>query len=263
MVPLVDAHCHLADPKLTGDLDAVLKRAAAAGIETIISVGALGTIDSDRLTVEIARRHGSVWAVVGVHPHHAADCDAERIAALRELARSRKVVAIGESGLDFFYMNSPAEAQEASLRKHLELASELELPLVMHCRAAERRLSAILHETGIPARGAMIHCFNGDVKAARDFLALGLHISLSGILTFNNTRALRAAAQIIPEDRLTVESDAPYLAPEPHRGRRNEPAFVRHTLDLLAELRGTDADALAARVSENARRFFAVGADGG
>jgi TatD DNase family protein len=260
MVALIDAHCHLADPRFAGDLDAVLERAAAAGIETIISVGALGGIESDRLTVEIARRHEPVKAVVGVHPHHAADCDAERIASLGELARSAEVVAIGETGLDFFYMHSPAEAQEASLRKHLALASELELPIVIHCRSAERRLGAILRETGIPARGAMLHCFTGDEETAEEFVALGLYISFSGVLTFRKTDPLRAAARLVPEERLLVETDAPYLAPIPHRGKRNEPAFVRHTLEVLAELRNTDPDSMAAKVSENARRFFAIGA---
>lgn len=258
MAALTDTHCHLADPGLGGDLSGVLERARAAGVERIVSVGALGPIDTDRLTVEIAARHPNVHAVVGVHPHDAKDCDDARIEALRALARSPKVVAIGETGLDFHYLRSPAEAQEASLRRHLALAAELELPIVIHCRAAEERLAAIVRETGIPARGGVIHCFTGDRNAAGEFIALGFYLSFSGILTFRNAGELRAAAKLVPDGRVMVETDAPYLAPEPYRGRRNEPAFMRRTLEALADIRATDLERLAVVVSENACRFFGV-----
>ncbi|HXN85476.1 MAG TPA: TatD family hydrolase [Candidatus Binataceae bacterium] len=256
MNPLIDTHCHLADPKLHGELDAVLERARAAGIGTIVSVGAISDIATDRLTVEIAERHENIYAVVGVHPHDAKDCDANRIGELRELARSKRVVAIGESGLDFHYMHSPAQAQEESLRRHLELAGELELPIVIHCRNAEKRLAEIVREAGMPSRGGVIHCFTGNREAALEFLALGFHISFSGIVTFRSARELHLAAPVVPDDRVMVETDAPYLAPEPYRGKRNEPAFVRRTLEALAKLRGVEADRLATLTTENARRFF-------
>jgi len=256
MNPIIDSHCHLADPKLRGDLEGALERAAQERIDTIVAVGAISSIETDRLTVEIAERHANVYAAIGVHPHDAKDCDANRLSQLRELAHSKKVVAIGESGLDFHYMHSPAEAQEASLRRHLELATELDLPIVIHCRNAEDRLASIVREVGMPSRGGVIHCFTGNRVAAREFVALGFYISFSGIVTFRSARELHLAAPTIPDDRVMVETDAPYLAPEPYRGKRNEPAFVRRTLEVLASLRGVEADHLATITSENARRLF-------
>jgi TatD DNase family protein len=256
MDTILDAHCHLADPRLYPDLEGALARAAAAAVEMIVAVGAIDTIETDRLTVEIAERHPHVFAAVGVHPHNAADCDDPRIAALAQLARSSKVVAIGETGLDFHYMHSAAEAQERALRRHLELARALDLPVMIHCRDAERRLCEIVGETGVPPAGGMIHCFTGDAGAAQAFVDLGFYVSFSGILTFRKADALRAAAMIVPEDRLLIETDAPYLAPEPYRGKRNEPAYVRRTFEALAALRGADASALAARIRDNAARLF-------
>jgi TatD DNase family protein len=256
MIPIIDTHCHLADSKLDPDLKGVLDRAREAGLEAIVSVGAISSLETDRRTVEIAEAHPNIYAAIGVHPHDAKDCDADRIRALRELARSRRVVAIGESGLDFHYLHSPVEAQEAALRRHLELASELELPISIHCRKAEARLAAIMREVGMPSRGGVIHCFTGNIEAARDFVALGFHISFSGIVTFRNAREIQEAAPIVPDDRVMVETDAPYLAPEPYRGKRNEPAYVRRTLEVLAALRGVEVDRLAKITSENARRLF-------
>ena len=259
MTPIIDTHCHLADPKLYGDLEGILERANVGGVGTIVSVGAISSIETDRRTVEIAERCPQVYAIIGVHPHDAKDCDDARINALRGLTQSKKVVAIGESGLDFHYMHSPQEAQEAALRRHLELASELELPISIHCRNAEERLAAIVREVGMPARGGVIHCFTGDTKAAKEFVALGFHISFSGIVTFRNAREVREAAPTVPDDRVMVETDAPYLAPEPYRGKRNEPAFVRRTLEVLATLRGAEAERLATITSDNARRLFRLG----
>jgi TatD DNase family protein len=253
---VIDTHCHLADAKLRDDVEGVIARASAAGVAQIVSVGAIGAIENDRLTVEIAERHENVFAVVGVHPHDAKDCTPNRIAQLRDLAASKKVVAIGESGLDFHYMHSPKDAQEASLRAHIALAAELDLPIVIHCREAEQRLVEIVREVGIPGRSGVIHCFTGDSNAAREFLALGFCISFSGIVTFRNAAVVRAAAAIVPDDRVMVETDAPYLAPEPYRGKRNEPAYVMRTLEVLANLRHIDATALGAQVIANAARVF-------
>ncbi len=258
MNPVCDTHCHLADPRLKGDVDAVLERARAAGLRFVVSVGAIGPIENDRATVAIAERHADVFAAVGVHPHDARDATPERLAALRELARSSKVVAIGESGLDFHYTNSPREQQEQSLRMHLALARELDLPIVIHCRDAERRLIEIVRDAGLPPRGGVIHCFTGSADDARALLGLGFAISFSGILTFKNAEQVRDAAKVVPDDRLMVETDAPYLAPEPFRGRRNEPAFVTRTLEVLAEVRATDPHALGERIIENAARLFRI-----
>ena len=161
-VNLVDTHCHLADPKLHVDLEPILERARTAGMRMIVAVGAIGSIETDRETVAIAERNADVYAAVGVHPHDTKDCDDERIAQLCDLAGSAKVVAIGETGLDFHYMHSPVEAQEAALRRQLELAAEVNRPIVIHCREAEARLAAIVREVGMPPRGGVIHCFTGD-----------------------------------------------------------------------------------------------------
>jgi TatD DNase family protein len=253
---IIDTHCHLADPRLRDEVDGVLARAEAAGVATMLSVGAIGPVENDRLTVEIAERTPNVFAAVGVHPHDAKDCTPERIAALRALAKSHKVVAIGESGLDFHYLHSPRHAQEAALRSHLELASETDLPIVIHCRDAEARMAEIVGEVGMPPQGGVIHCFTGDRVAAERFFALGFHISFSGILTFRNAGPIRDAARSVPADRVMVETDAPYLAPEPYRGRRNEPAFVVRTLEVLAQIRGAASGELAGQIVANAVRLF-------
>jgi TatD DNase family protein len=255
---LTDTHCHLADPKLRGDLDGILARAREAGLCLIVSVGAIGSIECDRETVAIAERNSDVYAAVGVHPHDAKDCDKNRIAWLRDLAQSSRVVAIGESGLDFHYMHSSSEAQEAALRTHLELAMEVHRPIVIHCRDAETRIVAIVRDVGMPPRGGVIHCFTGDAAAAREFLALGFHISFSGIVTFKSASKLREAASIVPDERLLAETDAPFLAPEPYRGKRNEPAFIARTFEVLARLRNVDRDALGAQIAANAARLFQI-----
>ena len=255
---VADSHCHLADPRLRDDVADVIARARKAGVTTLIAVGAIDSIATDRLTVAIAERNDGVYAAVGVHPHNAIDCDAGRLAELRDLARSPRVVAIGESGLDFHYMQSPQAAQEDALRRHLELAAELGKPIVIHCRDAEARVIAIVREAGMPPRGGVIHCFTGDADAARRFLELGFHISFSGILTFRNAAAIREAAALVPAERLMVETDAPYLAPEPYRGKRNEPAFVTRTLEVLARLRNEDANLLGRRIVANVHRLFGL-----
>jgi TatD DNase family protein len=256
LLPLIDSHCHLADEKLRDDVEGVLARAQGAGVCRMVSVGAIGPIENDRLTIEIAEKHANVFAAVGVHPHDAKDASDARFAELKELARSNKVVAIGESGLDFFYQHSPPEAQEASLRRHLEVAAELDLPIVIHCRNAEHRLVEIVREAGMPPRGGVVHCFSGDAVAAREFVALGFHISFSGILTFRNAEKIREAAPLVPDDRVMVETDAPYLAPAPYRGKRNEPAFVVKTFEALARARGCDPVTLSAQVIANTTRLF-------
>lgn len=258
MIPIIDTHCHLADPRLHPDLDGVLERAEQAGISKIVSVGAISTIETDRRTVQIAEAHPHIFAAIGIHPHDARDCTGERLGQLRDLAKSPKVVAIGESGLDFFYKHSPIEAQEQSLREHLKLAAELGKPIVIHCRDAEDRLAAIVREEGLPAAGGVIHCFTGDSRAAETFLGLGFYISFSGILTFKSAGKVREAAQIVPPDRVMVETDAPYLAPEPYRGKRNEPAFVRRTLAVLAEVRHEDIENLAGLTAANSTRLFGL-----
>jgi len=254
--PLVDTHCHLADPRLSADVDAAIERAAAAGVRVIISVGAIGSIQTDRDTVSIAQRHNNVYAVIGVHPHDADTCDRRRLDEISELAHAKKVVAIGETGMDLHYQHSTRQRQEESLRRHLRLAHELALPVVIHCRAAEPIVAEIVSQEGMPPAGGAIHCFTGTTDDALRFLALGFYISFSGIVTFKNAASLRDTARLIPPVRLLIETDSPYLTPEPHRGRRNEPAYVALTFNTLAKLRGAEPAALADQIMRNAATLF-------
>jgi TatD DNase family protein len=253
---LIDTHCHLADPRLHKDAAALIARAEAAGVRVILSVGAIGSIQTDRDTVAIAQRHHNVYAVVGVHPHDAGSCNQARMEQIAELARCQKVVAIGETGMDLHYQNSTREAQEEALRAHLRLAHRLSLPVVIHCREAEAIVARIVREEGMPARGGAIHCFTGSSEDAARFLDLGFYISFSGIVTFKNAGALREVARWLPQERLLIETDAPYLTPEPHRGRLNEPAYVALTLGTVARVRNAEPAALAARIMNNSAALF-------
>jgi TatD DNase family protein len=255
---LIDTHAHLADPRFDGELHAVMARARQSDVARVIAVGAIDSIEADRLTVEIAEQYRDVFAVVGVHPHNAKDCDAARLEQVRKLAQSDRVVAIGETGLDFHYLHSTPVAQERALRAHLELAHQCDLPVVIHCRRAERRVAEIVREVGLPTKGGVVHCFSAGRAEAEEFLALDLYLSFSGILTFKNAAELRAAARMVPAERVLVETDAPYLAPEPMRGQRNEPAYVRYTLEKLAVIRGDELKSLGGTIAENAARLFAL-----
>ena len=252
---LVDSHCHLDFPDFGPDLDAVLARAAEAG------VGAVQTICT-RVThfdavLALAEAHESVWCSVGVHPHHVAEEPEVSAAHLSRMAAHPRVIGIGETGLDFHYDNSPRPQQEASFRQHIAAARETGLPLIVHTRAADEDTCRILRdEAGKGAFPGVIHCFSAGRSVADTALDIGLYISFSGILTFKNAEAVRAVARDVPPDRLLVETDAPYLAPVPHRGRRNEPAHVRHTAARLAELKGLDDGALARTTTDNFFRLF-------
>jgi TatD DNase family protein len=255
---LVDSHCHVAEADFDGDRDAVLARAAAAGVSTLVCVGATGPVAANRAAVALAGRHGTieVVATVGVHPHHASTADEEAFTALERMARAPGVVAIGETGLDFHYDHSPRPAQRAAFARSLALARALDRPLVVHVREAHGAAVEMLAAEGIPPAGGVIHCFTGDRHDARRYLDLGLHLSVAGIVTFGNAAGLRDAVRTVPLDRLLVETDAPYLAPVPHRGRRNEPAHVRLVAEAVAAARGEPFAVVAAATAANARRLF-------
>jgi TatD DNase family protein len=253
---LVDSHCHLDFPELAADIDGVLARAAAAGGGAKVTIGTkLSEIDQ---VLAIAERHDHVWCTVGVHPHEAGtetDCGTAR---LIELARHPKVVGIGETGLDFYYEHSPREAQRQGFRAHIAAARETGLPLIVHTRDADAETAQILaEEQGRGPYAGVIHCFSSGPALARTAIDLGLYISLSGIITFNKADELRATVRALPLERLLVETDAPYLAPVPKRGKRNEPAFVAHTAARLAELKGVGSSEIAAQTTDNFFRLFA------
>ena len=254
---LVDTHCHVAEPEFDADRDAVLARAADAGVRTVVCVGATGHAGDNARAVALAGRHGAVTVVasVGVHPHDAVHADDAALATLRRLAAQPSVVAIGETGLDYHYEHSPRAVQRDAFARTAALAREVGLPLVVHVREAHDEAADILARE-LAGHPGVIHCFTGDPADARRYLDLGLHVSVAGIVTFKNAEALRDAVRLVPRDRLLVETDAPYLAPVPHRGRRNEPAHVRIVAAAVAAVRGEPFPDLAAALTANARALF-------
>ena len=256
MPMLIDSHCHLDFPDFAGERAAIVSRAVAAGVGRMITISTrVRRFDEVR---RIAEEHPEVWCSVGTHPHNAAeelDVTADELVAL---ARHPRVVAIGEAGLDYFYDHAPRDAQAQGLRTHVEAARRTQLPLVIHARDADDDMIAILRdETGKGAFPFVLHCFSSGAELARAGVALGGYVSFSGILTFRRSEELRAIARTVPRDRLLVETDAPYLAPTPHRGKRNEPAHVVDTARVLAETIGVDTDEIARLTTANALRLFA------
>jgi TatD DNase family protein len=253
---LVDHHCHLDVPDFAADLDGVVGRAAAAGVGIIVSISMHVRRLADSL--KIAETYPNVFSSVGTHPHYAhteLDIPVDEIV---RLSAHHKIVAIGEAGLDYYYDNSPREAQAQGLRNHIAAAQATGLPLVIHARDADDDMAAILEE-GMAKRPfpAVLHCFTGGAELARRALDLGLYISFSGILTFKKSDALRAIAASVPLDRLLVETDAPYLAPGKYRGKRNEPAYVVHTAAELARVKGISQAELARATTDNFFRLYA------
>ncbi len=255
-ISLIDSHCHLDIASFEDDCDEVIGRAHGAGVGQMITIGASGPFEANLEAIQIAERNPSVFATVGVHPHEAATVTEELLERIESLARSPRVVGIGETGLDYYYDNSPRTDQQNAFRRFLALAKKLDLPVSIHLRDADEDAAAIVAEEGLGDAGGVIHCFSGDARAATAFLDLGLHLSFSGILTFKTAEPLRDAARIVPRERLLIETDSPFLAPIPYRGKRNEPALVVYTAAMLAEVRGEPLDTVAVYTSENASRLF-------
>jgi len=249
---LVDSHCHLDFPDFAAERDAVIARARAAGIGTMLSIGT--RLDQFPAVRAIAEAYDNVWCSVGAHPHEAADHAATTAAELAALAAHPRVIGIGETGLDFYYDHSPREAQERVFRAHIAAARQTGLPLIIHAREADDEIAAILREEHPPA--AVLHCFSSGRALAETAIELGYYISLSGIVTFRKAEDLRAIVRDLPLDRLLVETDAPYLAPVPYRGKRNEPAFVAATSAAVAALKGIEPERLASITSENFFKLF-------
>jgi len=257
---LVDTHCHIQTEEFDEDRNEVLARAREAGVDTLIVVGGAGDLTTNDAAVGLAEAHPGLYATVGMHPHDAKDVDAEDMDRLRGLAAHPRVVAIGETGLDFHYEHSPRQVQREMFDRFVGLARETRLPIVVHNRESDREAAETLRNGGGSLEG-VIHCFTSDAAAARTFLDLGFYLSFSGIVTFKNAEELRKIARWVPLDRLLIETDAPFLAPVPKRGRRNEPAYVRFVAETLAQVRGAGVDEIAGAVSDNARTLFRLPAD--
>ncbi|QMV02171.1 YchF/TatD family DNA exonuclease [Devosia sp. D6-9] len=252
---LIDSHCHLDFEALAADRPGVLARARAAGVTGIVTISTW--VDKFAEISRIAEENEGVWCSVGTHPHNADQELHIQVADLVRLSAHPKCVAIGEAGLDYFYDNAPREAQAEGFRRHIAAARETQLPLVIHSRSADEDMAAILEEE--TAKGAfpfVLHCFSSGAALARAGLALGGYLSFSGILTFRNAEEIREAAAFAPADRILVETDAPYLAPIPHRGQSNEPSFVRFTAEKLAEVRGVNLAEIAEQTTRNFARLF-------
>jgi TatD DNase family protein len=252
---LVDSHCHLDFPDFGAEIDAIVARAGAQGVGFMVTIST--RVRRHAQVLAIAERFPNVCCSLGTHPHHAHEELDISAADLVAQARHPKIVAIGEAGLDYHYDYSPRAAQEAGLRTHIAAARETGLPLVIHCREADADMARILaEETRAGAFAAVLHCFTGGRDLALAGVALGCYVSFSGILTFKNSDDLRAIAAELPADRILVETDAPYLAPGPWRGKRNEPAYVAETARVLGATRGVSAEEIARQTTENFFRLF-------
>ncbi|MCZ4273091.1 TatD family hydrolase [Maritalea porphyrae] len=256
---LVDSHCHLDFEALQEDFAGVMQRAKAAGVERMVTICTrVKKFDQIRL---IAEQNDNVFCSVGTHPHNADEELDISVDQLIELAQHPKCVAIGEAGLDYHYDNAPRDAQEIGFRRHIEAARVTQLPLVIHTRSADQDTIDILREeTEIGAFPFVLHCFSAGLELAKIGVELGGYVSFSGIATFKSAQAIRDAAHAIPIERMLVETDAPYLAPVPHRGKSNEPSFVRHTAEYLAADLGVDYQSFAAQTTANFDRLFAKAA---
>lgn len=252
---LIDSHCHLDYPDFKDDFDAVIARAEAAG------VGIMQTICTRMAEFEniyaIADKFPNIYCSVGVHPHHAGEGKMVEVDEIIAAANKSKTIGIGETGLDYYYEHSPRDAQRESFRRHIKAAQIAGLPLIVHTRDADDDTIAILAE-GMAEKhfSGLIHCFSGSADFADKCVAMGFYISLSGIITFRKAQALRDAAAIVPMERLLVETDAPYLAPEPHRGKRNEPSYVLRVAEVLADIKNITAAECATATTDNFFRLF-------
>ena len=253
---LIDTHAHLDMPEFEKDLPGVIQRAQEAGVTTILAVGTDPT--SCRRTLEIAEAYPNIFAIVGVHPHNAAEIGEIDLIGLKDMARHTKVKAWGEIGLDFYRNLSPPPIQEERFREQIQIGKELGFPLIIHSRSATQETISILQEERAGEVGGVIHCFSGDAKTASQYLEMGFVISIPGVITFNKAQGLREVVKRLPPEGILIETDAPFLAPVPHRGKRNEPAYVRFTAETIAQIRRKDIAEVAAITTANARRVFNI-----
>lgn len=252
---LIDTHAHLSFPQFEGDLSEVLERARQAGVTRIVNVGT--QLASSRAAIDLAERETGVFASVGFHPADSAKADAISLGELEILLKHPKVVAVGETGLDFYRDYAPRDVQEDAFRAHIRLAREAGLPLIIHSRAAEARVLEVLAEEGASDVGGVLHCFDGSLDQAHRAVNLNFHLGFGGMVTYKNSASLKVAL-CVPSRRLLLETDSPFLSPVPVRGKRNEPAHVRHVAECLAVRGEMDLDALCRQTTENAMALLGL-----
>lgn len=254
---LIDSHCHIDGKKFDADRDAVLSRMRESGVVKAICVG--DSMKGSASSLHLAQKHpGFLFAAVGVHPHEAKDFALTDLNQLEAWLELPEVVAIGEIGLDYHYDFSPRERQQEAFLAQLDFAAEKQVPVIYHVREAHGDTISMLEEMGDMLPPGVMHCYGGSIESAKRYLDMGLYISFAGAVTFKNAHKLQEVAKYIPDDRIMVETDAPYLTPEPFRGRRNEPAFVEHTARFVASLRNADYEEFAALTAKNAEKLFSI-----
>lgn len=253
---LIDTHAHLTFPEFDKDRASVISRAFENGLEYIITIGAGEDIEGNAKAVALAEKEARIYATVGVHPHDAAKMTDEWLARIEKWARHEKVVAIGEIGLDFFRSKSPHDVQIEWFKRQLKIACDRNLPVVLHSRDAGDEVLKILKEEGCPSRGGVFHCFSGNAEFAKEVVKMGFRISVPGVVTFKNSLELQEVVAEIPLERIVIETDCPYLAPEPHRGKRNEPLYVEHIAKKIGKIKGLSYNDVARITTLNAKRLF-------
>jgi TatD DNase family protein len=255
---LIDSHAHIQGKEYAGEVAAVISRARESGIEKIIAVGGAGDMSSNTEAVALAESCPDVYATVGMHPHDAKDVGEDELRKIRELTSHSKVVAVGETGLDYYYNHSPHDVQRRAFSQFIHMACETGLPIVVHERDAAQVVAELLRSEGSGKLRGVIHCFTGNYEAACAYLDLGFYLSFTGIITFKNAEPLREVLRKVPLERMFVETDSPYLTPVPHRGKRNEPAFVRLVAETVARVKGISLEEVAGRTSQNVQNLFAI-----
>ena len=255
---LIDSHAHIQGNEYDGEVEAVIERARGAGVEKIIAVGGAGDMSSNTDAIALADSFPDIYATVGMHPHDAKDVGTEELSALSELTAHPKVVAVGETGLDYYYNHSPRDMQRRVFSQFIRIARQTGLPIVVHERDATKDAAELLRSEGAGELRGVIHCFTGNYEAACAYLDLGFYLSFTGIITFKNAESLRDVVRKVPLEHMLIETDSPFLTPVPHRGKRNEPAYVRFVAETVAIVRGISLEQVARITSANAQNLFEI-----
>lgn len=251
---IFESHAHYDDPKFYQDREAIFKEFPDAGIQYVINIGA--DMRSSRISIELAKKYAFVYAAVGVHPHEVKDMKEEDLETLLHYTAYDKVVAIGEIGLDYHYDYSPRSVQKLWFREQLQLAKELELPVIIHSREAAQDTYDLIMETELSPRKGVIHCYSGSVEMAKDYVKHGFYIGIGGVVTFPKAQTIKEVVKAIPLDHLLIETDAPYLAPVPHRGKRNDSRYLTHIIEAIAEIKGITPEEVEQVTYENGKKLF-------
>ena len=255
---LIDSHAHIQGNEYDGEVEAVIERARGAGVEKIIAVGGAGDMSSNTDAIALADSFPDIYATVGMHPHDAKDVGTEELSALSELTAHPKVVAVGETGLDYYYNHSPRDMQRRVFSQFIRIARQTGLPIVVHERDATKDAAELLRSEGAGELRGVIHCFTGNYEAACAYLDLGFYLSFTGIITFKNAESLRDVVRKVPLEHMLIETDSPFLTPVPHRGKRNEPAYVRFVAETIANIKKIDLQEVARVTTENVSSLFRI-----